>query len=704
MLTNIQIQQAINNINILIANYTSSASYFSFENDQLRKNWFFKSNSEQIRKLQDYLQKLLNEVSNTDNTNPLYPILFISLQHFLHLYANRVIKDLNLNLEKNKYLKRKTLMVDRLDHVDFKNQFKNDLHEGLLPVIQYDIKTRCYTSPDDNKAHQHGSEARRIFFSTQWERLKGLFHWFFSKMGVYVFESASYKEHDYLDSDVYTNDTAIDPEISGQQTASHYWIGHASNLITIPTKDSPLHVLTDPVEGDLAPFIYPRMTKEGNLIDGIGNKKLPKIDVVVISHNHLDHMSRSTLKRLLKQQPKMIVPEGDDSFFFNMGFKDVVGLKWWEQARLSDEEGNELLRITAVPARHWSGRSFTDAHHSAFNGYVLHSDQLAGDIYFAGDTALMDDSVSQPIFEKFNIVTSIQPGGPDDRREDLESTHQSSADAIQMHFKILATQYRKMKIENEHLTFEEFLEKNKQLKTLYNHTGTFKLGNLRLKDTYFSFQRMIAAFQESTEWRRDHLPKHEQNVYDCIQSLVKVMIFKGGNRLNNKQISSLIQSSIVIPKIGQRQELYFTEKSKMNDLFQYRNLITHMQSLIHYAKWVVDFSTQHENKTKSKLKEYFACQKVRRLVDQELQHTDNFLGDTRCESKQQAFKLLSNQLVDLPYEVAEYQKRFKAWLLAKVNDNQSVQQLLCENRSSFFARGVMPEVILLNINSILQMK
>ncbi|HHL3491268.1 TPA: MBL fold metallo-hydrolase [Legionella pneumophila] len=775
MLTDTQMQQAINNLNVFIANYNSPLSCFSFENERVTRNWFFKSDATHTVVLSAYLKKIIDEVSSdeVDKTSRLYASLFITLQNFLHLQPNRVIEDLNLNLENKKYLKRKNLIISRLDHLHAENQFKDDLRRHLLPEIQYDMRTGHYTSPDDEKAHQHGSEAQRIFFSTQWERFKALCNWLLAKMGIHVFETARYKEHDYLDSEIYANDPAIEPEVTPQQKATHYWIGHASNLMTIPAHDSPLHVVTDPVEGDLAPFLYPRMTEEGCLIDGMGSKKLPKIDIVVISHNHHDHVSQSTLKRLVKQQPKMIVPEGDESFFIGMGFRDVVGLKWWEQAKITDFQGNELLRITAVPARHWSGRSLTDAHRSAFNGYVLHANQLEGDIYFAGDTALMDDMVSQPIFEKFNIVTSIQPGGPDERREDMESTHQSSADAILMHFKILAAQYQKMKEKNDNLSLDEFLMKNQHLKTLYNHTATFKLGNLRLKDTYYSYQRMVAAFREDAQWRVDHLPKHEQKVYDYIQLLMNRMIFKNNQRFNNQQIADLILGRVVIPKIGQRQPLYFNEKPTKARAFQYRDLITnrrallefdmllqesidqsnklfnvkqlilnllrayqnpwhaffsrthlgvgdyeqdirncqsnsdllnvlnrmernlgnrnqhgHMQSLIYYAKWLIDVSNQHQHGTLMKFKEYFACQQVKKLADQEIHHTGGIVGFGDRQAKQQQFKVLSNQLADLPEDVTEYRKAIDNWLSTRVNDGQSTQQLLSENRSSVFAKKV----------------
>lgn len=774
MLTTAQMQQAINNLNILIAHYTSVASSFSCENEHITKNWFFiKSKAAQVQQLNLYLQKLIDEVSdkNVDCTNRLYTTLFITLQNFLHLQPNRVLEDLHLNLTNKKYLERRHLIMKRLGHLHSENQFKNDLRQHTLPEIQYDRRTGYYTSPDDTNAHQHGYEAQRIFFATQWDRFKGLCHWFFAKIGIHVFEASRYKEHDYLDSDIYAHDPAIKLGINTQKTASHYWIGHASNLITLPSNDSPLHIVTDPVEGDLAPFLYPRMTEEGSLIDGTGSKKLPKIDVVIISHNHRDHVSQATLQRLVKQQPKMIVPEGDEPFFVNLGFNDVVGLKWWEQAKVSDTSGNELLRVTAVPARHWSGRSLADAHRSAFNGYVFHSDYLEGDIYFAGDTALMDNGVSDPIFEKFNIITSIQPGGPDERREDMESTHQSSADGILIHFKILAAQYKKMKEVNEDLTLEAFLSKNQNLKTLYNHTATFKLGNLRLRDTYYSYQRMIAAFQEGEQWRADHLPKHEQDVYDCIQSLVRNMVFKGDQQFNNSLIAHLILKSVVIPKIGQRQSLYFTGNEVVRSS-QRRHLITnnralleydtllqeyiaqqkeafnvkqfilnllntyqrpwhaffsrtykevknyeqdirdcqrdnelldvinriethmgkrnqhgHMQSLIYYAKWVLEFSNQHQNETLIKFKEYFTCQQVRRLVDQEIHRIDYIASKREREDKQQLFQVLSDQLADLPEEVEKYRKVISDWLATRTRNNQSTQQLFSERSLSFFAHA-----------------
>lgn len=762
-----QIWCAIDNLNTLIAKANSPASKFSFAADaqQIKKNWFFKSTPETINKLRSYLQTLIDTIAirhTTGNNQRLYNALLITLQGFLHLQPNRVLADLQLDMANIEYLQRKDLIVMRLSHTDPENQFSQDIQHKKLPEINYDKRTGHYTSPDDDKAHQHGAEGRRIFLATQWERFKAFCNWCLEKIGVYVFEEARYKEHDYLESDIYTNDSAIDFS-SYVQTSSHYWIGHASNLITIPTHDSPLHVLTDPVEGDLAPILYPRMTKEGSLINGTDYKKLPKIDVVVISHNHRDHVSTTTLKRLLNQQPKMIVPEGDESFFLGMGFKHVVGLKWWEQAQIKDKQGRELLRVTAVPVRHWSGRTLADAHRAAFNGYVMHSFHAPNDdIYFAGDTALMQDTVSQPIFERFNISTSLQPGGPDERRADMESTHQSSADGILVHFKILYRQYLKMKVKDEALTLDQFIKANLHLKTIYNHTATFKLGNLRLRDTYYSYLRMITAFKEGPQWRADHLPDHELKVYTAIQSMMQGMVFADNERFNDQQMVDIILRAVIVPKIGQRQQLYVAKESVHS--YQYRDLITnrraliefdavvhtyvstpqryevkeailklldlyqrprqvffsrtyagiepfkqvirdcithdsllaslnnmernlgkrnqhgHMQSLIHYAKWLLEFSIQAQDEGQIKLKGFFDCQKLRQFVEQEIYHGSRERSSFTKKSKQDALKTLSNQLAELPADMEKYQRVIYDWQAKNPSSFFTQQELVVEQR------------------------
>lgn len=571
ILPNTEEQLALDNLKFILDHADLSTDYFEFSlKGTLSANLFFKTKTQD--ELKKYLRSLMSKIRDDLLAEPMQrrcsPLLIIMFQKLMHLNPHQICERLEL-ITVPPLLKRNELTFQKkcLSSKD------NPLHDRLdLVSIKYDPKTGKYTSPDDEKAHQHGAEAFRSILLTHLERLKSLIHRIFRTVGIYVFEHATYEEHDYLHTDIYANDFAIDPY--QQKEASHFFVGHATNLISIPTTKSALNVLTDPVEGDLNSLLYPRMTQVANTIDGHDERMLPKVDVVVISHNHRDHLDTATLKKLVSQQPLMVIPEGDIALFRRLGFKNIVELKWWEQVSIRAEH-EEILALTAVPTRHWSGRSFFDSHCSSFNGYVFQAPTLSGDIYFAGDTALMDDKISAPIFDVFNIQTSIQPGGPDECREEMYSTHQSSADALLMHFKNLLARYKKQTTTEYKPELSKFLEEIKTVKTIYNHFATFKLGTIRLKDTFYSVNRVIAAFKEDDKWRKNNLTGYEYEVYMGIQQLKEQMEFADGEQLSNNHIVEIINSSIMIPKVGQRIMLNSESKQEVN----YRNLILNKRAL-----------------------------------------------------------------------------------------------------------------------------
>lgn len=557
-------QEALGILHFLIAHETVNPEYIEFASNHLSINWFFKSTSHKELKtyLQNLIQRVHQQLSQADKTD-LSPILVLALQKFLHLNPQQWELNIPASLE------RKELGMELRSKAHMGNTLRNNPD---LVDIHYDQQTGLYTSPDDHLAHQHGKEALRIFIATQFERIKSWLNWIFSKMGLYIFENAPYAEHNYLHSDIYTDDLAIDPLTPEQ--ASHFFVGHATNLLSIPTTTGPLHVLTDPVEGDLNPWFYPRMTEAANTIDSQDETMLPKVDVVLISHNHRDHVDIATLQKLVNQQPKMIIPAGDMELFKGLGFKHIVEMQWWEQTVVY-EQNQEILRITATPARHWSGRGLFDAHHSAFNGYVLQAPAMQGDIYFAGDTALMEDRLTQPLFAEFNIQTSIQPGGPDETRADMQSTHQSSADAVLMHCKNLLANYQKMQALHNKPDLAEFLRKVKDIKTIYNHTATYKLGNLRLRDTFYSLNRLLRAFSEDELWQKNNLTANELHVLQQIKLLIQSMTFKAGELLTPMQLKAILTQGIIMPKIGQRTGL----NTEVHQEIHYRDLILNKRAL-----------------------------------------------------------------------------------------------------------------------------
>ncbi|WP_327294297.1 MULTISPECIES: MBL fold metallo-hydrolase [unclassified Streptomyces] len=147
------------------------------------------------------------------------------------------------------------------------------------------------------------------------------------------------------------------------------WVGHASWVVRI----GGLTVLTDPVWSRRILGTPARVTPVG-----VRWADLPKIDAVVISHNHYDHLDAPTVKRLPRDTP-LFVPAGLARWFRRRRFTHVIELDWWESA----ETGG--VRFDFVPAHHWSKRTLTDTCRSLWGGWVL-TDQRGQRVYFAGDT------------------------------------------------------------------------------------------------------------------------------------------------------------------------------------------------------------------------------------------------------------------------------------------------------------------------------
>ncbi|MEV6700837.1 MBL fold metallo-hydrolase [Streptomyces sp. NPDC051453] len=153
------------------------------------------------------------------------------------------------------------------------------------------------------------------------------------------------------------------------RTVAVSWAGHASWVLRI----GGLTVLTDPVWSRKILGTPARVTPAG-----VAWSALPRVDAVVISHNHYDHLDAPTLKRLPKDTP-VFVPAGLGRWFTRRHFTRVTELDWWEAAELDG------VRFDFVPAHHWSKRSLVDTCRTLWGGWVL-TDLEGQRVYFAGDT------------------------------------------------------------------------------------------------------------------------------------------------------------------------------------------------------------------------------------------------------------------------------------------------------------------------------
>ena len=199
------------------------------------------------------------------------------------------------------------------------------------------------------------------------------------------------------------------------------FINHASFLLQFDD----LNVLTDPIWSNRAsPFqwIGPKRMRP----PGLKFSDLPPIDVVLISHNHYDHLDIQTIQDLHHQHdPTFVVPLGVAQFLHQHDIHKTVQLDWW-----SHHEYNQTLSLTAVPARHFSGRGLFDRNKTLWCGYVLHT--AMGNIYFAGDTGYGD--FFKEIGQQFGPMhTSFIPIGAYQPRWFMEHIHLSPKQAVQAH-------------------------------------------------------------------------------------------------------------------------------------------------------------------------------------------------------------------------------------------------------------------------------
>lgn len=188
------------------------------------------------------------------------------------------------------------------------------------------------------------------------------------------------------------------------------WIGHASFLVQL----GGLSILTDPILSERI-FAVRRL-----VAPGLGYEALPKIDLVVLSHNHRDHMDAPTLLRL-GPGVRYLVPRGLAAWFRQEGLDDVVELDWWQH---HDFKG---VRVTFVPSHHWSQRGPFDRNTTLWGGFVIEDGTHR--VYHSGDTAYF--SGFRDIGARVGrIDAAMLPIGAYEPRWFMKPQHMNPSDAV----------------------------------------------------------------------------------------------------------------------------------------------------------------------------------------------------------------------------------------------------------------------------------
>lgn len=153
------------------------------------------------------------------------------------------------------------------------------------------------------------------------------------------------------------------------------FIGHATTLIQLDG----VNVLTDPIYSDRASpvtFAGPKRVRP----PGIRFEELPRIDAVVVSHNHNDHLDLPTLRRINAAWPRarILVGLGNKAFLESKHIENVSEFDWWQSTEVRG------VRVVSVPSQHFSNRGLLDTNATLWCGWALEG--RGGRAYFAGDT------------------------------------------------------------------------------------------------------------------------------------------------------------------------------------------------------------------------------------------------------------------------------------------------------------------------------
>jgi len=196
------------------------------------------------------------------------------------------------------------------------------------------------------------------------------------------------------------------------------WVNHATWLIQLPT----MNILVDPVWSKRAsPFSFagPKRVHE----PGIPWDKLPKIDLVLVSHNHYDHLDIATLEALEKRDhPQFLVPLGDLDLLKSKGISRIAELTWWQEFKMG------TTVVTFTPAQHWSARWTWDRNKSLWGGWWIQEGQTS--LFHAGDTG--HGPHFKVIREKLGTPTmAMIPIGAYEPRWFMKAMHMNPADAVE---------------------------------------------------------------------------------------------------------------------------------------------------------------------------------------------------------------------------------------------------------------------------------
>ena len=166
------------------------------------------------------------------------------------------------------------------------------------------------------------------------------------------------------------------------------WIGHATFLIKLGNTT----IITDPVfSKNAGPLIFgpDRFTEPALNLD-----EIPKTDLFLLTHNHYDHLDKSTIRKFPFKDAKVLLPLKLGKYF-KPRFKDINEMDWYDEIKVNSD-----LKITFLPAVHWSKRSLTDTNKTLWGNFLI--EYKGKKILFACDTGY--GNIYKDLGEKYGPI------------------------------------------------------------------------------------------------------------------------------------------------------------------------------------------------------------------------------------------------------------------------------------------------------------
>lgn len=258
------------------------------------------------------------------------------------------------------------------------------------------------------------------------------------------------------------------------------FINHSTFLLEF----NGLNILTDPIWSLRAsPFTFagPKRVQA----PGIKLDDLPRIDIVIISHNHYDHLDLETLKELSQKfKPKFFVAQGDKKLLSESGIENISELDWNDLISIGDSS-----QLTFLKCRHWSARGLFDRFKSLWGAYLIEHQGIK--VYFGGDTGYAEHF--KEAGEKYkDIDVALLPVGAYEPRWFMKNFHMNPEEAFMAAKDLKSKLNFGMHLETFQLTDEAFLEPRLEVERLKKNSSYGKTHLQILKHgESFLFQKSI---------------------------------------------------------------------------------------------------------------------------------------------------------------------------------------------------------------------